>query len=252
MNQQIQTEFNQHWQINTLTQISNSKLREAENFFLPVNNLLCSHPVKILDVGCGDGVHWSYLRNLDNQKFHYVGIDISSVALRHLQQQTTEGKGHFIQTDATAISTPDNLYDVVFSFGVVAYTNQPKQCFAEICRVCKPGGWIGLWVYPQQAGLGGVAFKITRQICQRVGSFWTQRIADLIVPFLFFLPTRSKVNLRNSNWNQCREVVLVNIAPKQLDFFERDEIVSWFFEYNIDIEYEDANNPITIWGRKRR
>lgn len=250
VNQQLQDDFDQHWQVNSLSQISDSKLYQAEIFFRPVIPLLRTQPLKILDVGCGDGVHWHYLRHLGNEQLYYTGIDISTLAIKSLRQQSRTDKDRFIQMDAVALDEPDNHYDVVFAFGVVAYTSDPQRCFSELCRVCKPGGWIGVWIYPQQEGLPGLAFNLTRQICQRVGPFWTRRIADLIVPLLGILPTQSRVNLQNATWRQCREVVLVNIAPKQLVFYRRDEIANWFAIHAIRIEYEDPGNPITIWGQK--
>jgi ubiquinone/menaquinone biosynthesis C-methylase UbiE len=192
------------------------------------------------------------LQSLENGRLGCAGVDISAVALRHMQRQCVGEQGHLIQMDATALALLNDAYDIVFAFGVVAYTSDQQRCFAELCRVCKPGGWIGVWIYPQQEGLGGLTFGFVRRVCQRVGPFWTRRIADLIVPFLGILPTRSKMSLRNSTWRQCREVVLVNIAPKQLAFFCRDEVVAWFVAHGIDIEYEDRDNPITIWGRKQR
>ena len=46
-------------------------------------------------------------------------------------------------------------------------------------------------------------------------------------------------------------MVLVNIAPKQLVFIKRDEILFWFRKHKIKVEYEDRDNPITLWGRKK-
>lgn len=252
MNQQIQSDFNQHWQTNPLSQVPRNKLCGAASFFRPVFDLLCTQKARVLDVGCGDGVQWHYLRNLGNEQLNYTGVDISAVALWRMKQQHAGGRVCFIQMDATALAISDNIYDLVFAFGVVAYTHNPRRCFTELCRVCKPGGWVGLWMYPRLGGLGGFVFDLTRRVCQRVGHFWTRRIADLIVPFLGVLPTRSKLSLRNATWHQCQEVVLVNIAPRQLAFFSRDEVATWFEDHDLDIEYEDRNNPITIWGRKRR
>ena len=206
--------------------------------------------VKVLDVGCGDGVHWRYLRRLGNERLSYTGVDISATVIQRLQQTEDERQDKFIQMDVTALAGPDETYDLVFAFGVVAYTNDPAHCFDELYRVCKPGGWIGVWIYPQQTGLGGFVFSATRWLCQQAGPFWSRRIADLIVPFLGILPTRSKMNLRNSTWRQCREVILVNIMPKQLTFFQRDEVADWFMTHNVDLRFEDPDNPITIWGCK--
>ena len=154
--------------------------------------------------------------------------------------------------DLTALTEPDNFYDIVFSFGVIAYTKDPEQSFSELCRICKPGGRVGIWIYPEPLGYKKFLFNFTKVICHYVGPFVTNRIADFIVPFLGLLPTRSKMNLANSSWKECREVILVNIAPERLAFFKRDIILSWFNKYKVQIEYEDRENPITLWGRKNK
>ena len=188
--------------------------------------------------------------SLGNRRLRYTGTDISPVVIKQIRGLAVSSPSRFYVADAVKLPEKGTTYDIVFSFGVVAYTSNPQGCFGEMCRVCKPGGWVGVWVYPQRHGIGGLIFRLTRFLCGVVGDFWTRRIADLIVPFLGLLPTRSNLNLRNATWQQCREVVLVNIAPQQLSFFTHDEIASWFLENGIEIKYEDPLNPITIWGRK--
>lgn len=246
-----QNDFNKHWQAHDSLKIPSAKLHQAEIFFTPILNSLRMQPVRVLDVGCGGGVNWRFLRSLGNPHLMYTGVDYSAVVIDHLQKQISTTKDRFVQMDATWLTEPDNTYDVVFAYGVIAYTSDPPLSFAELCRVSKTGGWVGIWLYPKQSGLAGWAFNLTRSLCRRVGIFCTRRIADLIVPWLGLLPTQSKVSLRNSTWHQCRESVLVNIAPLQLEFFRSDEIEGWFSANNIEIVYTDPNNPILIWGQKR-
>ena len=53
-------------------------------------------------------------------------------------------------------------------------------------------------------------------------------MVSAIVPLLPVLPVRSGVNLFNSTWRQCAEVVEVNLLPSVLDFYGADEVGSWF------------------------
>ncbi|MFC1975139.1 class I SAM-dependent DNA methyltransferase [Chloroflexota bacterium] len=251
MDEQTRRYFEEHWGTHISGVVASSKVSQAERFFAPILDSLRSHPLTILDVGCGDGVHWRYLRSLDNPQLKYTGVDISQTVITHLRQQTTTPEDRFVQMDAVALTEPDDTYDVVFAFGVIAYTRDPQRSFAEMCRVCKPGGWVGAWIFPKVSGVVGLAFELTRKLCQIVGPFGTLFIANLIVPWLGILPTQSKASLKNSTWRQCRELVLVNIAPKQLAFFRHDEVAAWFAANNIDIVYEDPANSITIWGQKR-
>lgn len=247
----IKLDFDQHWQDNSLPEISQVKIREAEVFLRPVIDFLRTKPAEVLDVGCGDGVHWRYTMSLGDRRLRYTGTDISPVVIKQIRGLAASSPGRFYVADAVKLPEKGNTYNIVFSFGAVAYTSNPQGCFGEMCRVCKPGGWVGVWVYPQRQGVGGLIFRLTRFLCGVVSDFWTRRIADLIVPFLGLLPTRSNLSLRNATWQQCREVVLVNIAPQQLSFFTRNEVASWFSANGIEIKHEDPLNPITIWGRKQ-
>jgi len=250
MNYKIQTDFDAHWERNFSESIPQIKIQEAEKFFTPVIPLLRSRESKIFEAGCGDGVHWTFIKNLKNDRGSYTGIDISATVIDRLEKKKKQRRDRFLKMDLSALTEPENSYDIVFAFGVVAYTQRPEKSFSELCRICKPGGWIGIWIYPEPRGLGKIILYTVRHICHLVGPFMRHRIADLIVPFMGILPTRSKMNLFNSSWKECREVVLVNIAPRRLAFIKRDKILYWFQKHNIHIEYEDKSNPITLWGRK--
>jgi dTDP-4-amino-4,6-dideoxygalactose transaminase/ubiquinone/menaquinone biosynthesis C-methylase UbiE len=243
--------YDKHWKNHGQRDVPDSKLREAMVFFNPVLDQLKSEALKVLDVGCGNGVHWRFLRGIGNRNLSYTGVDISQAAIEYLRCLSNEETDKFMLMDATELGGPDGSYDLVFSFGVLGYTSDPRIAFAEMCRVCRPGGWLGIWIYPKREGLTGWAFQSVRGLCRRLGYFWTRRIADLLVPILGFLPTRSKMSLRNSSWRECREIVMVNIAPERLAFFSSDEIRQWFSEESIDNKFEDPENPITMWGSKR-
>ena len=138
--------------------------------------------------------------------------------------------------------------DCVIAFGVLSYTGNPLAGFKEMVRVTKKGGWVGVWTYPRKSLLPMLAFRLVRRLCRLLPEFWVDRLADLIVPFLGFLPTGSKLSLGNSSWRECREVVLVNITPNRLEFFSPEDIKRWFKMCDITVKYIDKNNPITIWG----
>jgi hypothetical protein len=59
------------------------------------------------------------------------------------------------------------------------------------------------------------------------------------------------MSLANASWKECKEIVMVNIAPTQLFFPSEEEIINWFKKKNIDIKLKDEVNKITIWGIKK-
>ena len=245
--------FETHWEKNG-NEIPQKKIKIAEEFLQPILNTSVGKTIngspRVLDVGCGDGVHYAVLQNLGFGA-QYVGIDISENIINTLNKAFENDKfSSFKVADAVNLPYEDCSFDIVFAFGVLGYTSAPEKSFSEMERVLKPGGKIGIWLYPKKRGVLGILFKLTRTLVTGSNDTIKSMIANCIIPFLYILPTRSGINLSNSNWAQCKEVVLVNIAPKELMFFSRTDIRNWFTIKKLNILEDDISNPITIWAEK--
>ncbi|HZZ82722.1 MAG TPA: class I SAM-dependent methyltransferase [Gemmataceae bacterium] len=244
--------FDSHWTDQAAELIPPSKLAAASSFLAPfVDSLrreLGDHPPLVLDAGAGDGVHACVL-DQTTQAIAYVGFDLSIEALRVLQRRLP-ASATLVQGDVAVLPFVDNTFDAVFSFGVLGYTSTPQRAFSEMCRVTRPGGMIGLWVYPDRQTFSMRLFRMVRWLAEITGSWGKYLLANAIVPFLPVLPTRSKVHLGNATWKQCREVVMVNFYPG-LYFPTRDEVRRWFEDCGVDITADDVTEPITLWGVKK-
>ncbi len=244
--------FDTHWDENITEQVPIQKQLVAHEFLKPLFDCInLQKPALLLDAGCGNGVHAQLLSTQSLAKtIELVGLDISLSALRSAAQNLPTSTWKFVQGDIGELPFEDGQFDAVFSFGAIAYTDNPLNSFSELCRVTKKGGVIGIWIYPKTGSIMGILFSAIRSLCQITGFVGSRLIADCIVPFLGVLPTRSGINLSNSTWKQCREVVLVNIAPDQLFFPDTEEVENWFSDYRVEIISQDNDNPITIWGKK--
>lgn len=244
-------EFDNHWEPHSMMAIPESKAGVAKKFLGPLLQQL-SNQDRILDVGCGDGVHAKFLKCdvPNNLEIRYIGLDVSLSALHSAQSRVNSDEGTFIHADAAHIPLADASMDAVFSYGVIAYTNDPSRTIQEMSRVLKPSGIMGIWVYLRPPGFKGWLFNLVRKVNQFCGPRITQRIADIIVPFLGILPVASGLHLGNASWKQCREVVLVNIAPKNLIFPEKGTVKLWLAEAGLTIILEDLDPPLTIWAKK--
>lgn len=245
--------FEKHWRDNRSDELPESKRQVARDFLAPFRAAADASrdPLRVLDAGCGDGVHLAVLAEDAARRVKGTGIDISLPAL-HLAQSRGDSKWRPIQGDVGTLPFADGTFDAAFSFGVLAYTEDPRRSFDELCRVVRDDGLVGVWFFPRKSGPAGWAFAATRFVCRHLGTFLTARIADLLVPLLPLLPTRSKISLANATWRQCREVVLVNIAPPALYFPETAEVEQMFAANGFDITWRDDDHPITLWGQKRR
>jgi ubiquinone/menaquinone biosynthesis C-methylase UbiE len=225
--------FDKHWSENSDTNLPKSKINIAKNFLTPLINKN-SYKKTILDVGCGDGAHASVLANKKNLKINYIGLDISKVALGLTAKRIN--KGHYLHASATNLPLKKESIDILISYGVIAYLKNPKKALREFHRVLKKRGKLGIWVYLKPRGLKGIIFDFIRKITLISGEWVAYRIADCIIPFLFILPVDSKINLMNASWRQCREIVLVNIQPKDLIFPSEKKLVYWIEKANFKIE----------------
>ncbi|MCE9582373.1 MAG: class I SAM-dependent methyltransferase [Planctomycetes bacterium] len=115
---------------------------------------------KVLDVatGSGNAALVAARRHCD-----VTGIDFApSLVERAKLRATAEGTPiDFREADAQALPFPDGSFDVVTSvFGVMFAPDQEKAA-AELLRVTKPGGKIGLATWAPD-GFGGDFFKTVR------------------------------------------------------------------------------------------
>lgn len=108
---------------------------------------------RVLDVACGSG----NTALVAARRFCEVtGIDfVPALIERARQRAAADGvKAEFREGDAQALPFPNARFDVVLStFGVMFAPNQ-ELAAAELLRVCKPGGRIGLanWMPTEYGG----------------------------------------------------------------------------------------------------
>lgn len=238
------TYFSNQSGLEHLQPLPKSKLQVGRKFLAPLSNI---EPGVWLDVGAGDGVHLKLLAQLVPEAT-LVGLDISSSVLEHCHVRVPEAE--LLLADGQAIPFVDNTVDASYSYGVLAYMPDPWSGLAEMVRVTRPGGLIGVWMYPHRGGLTGLIWSLLRLVVPRFPSGAQKVIADCMVPFLFALPTASKLYLGNASWAACREVVLVNIAPPRLFFPTEEEVRHKIEELGCRIIFSDPDAPITLWGLK--
>jgi ubiquinone/menaquinone biosynthesis C-methylase UbiE len=95
---------------------------------------------KILDYGCGNGVHSIFLAKLGKE---VVGIDLSQSSLRIAKERAKragfEGKTEFLVMDCENTQFSDNSFDAVFDGGTFSSLDI-KKALPELARILKPGG----------------------------------------------------------------------------------------------------------------
>lgn len=96
---------------------------------------------KVLDYGCGNGVHSIFLGKTGAEKV--VAIDLSekslAIAREKAKEEGIEEKIEFLKMDCEKMEFPDNSFDVIFDGGTFSSLDL-KKALPELARVLKPEG----------------------------------------------------------------------------------------------------------------
>lgn len=108
---------------------------------------------RVLEVGVGLGA--------DHQKFAEAGatlhgIDLTPRAIRHVAARFEKlGLASQLEIgDAENLRYPDNMYDLVYSWGVLHHSPDTPRAIDEIHRVLRPGGHARIMIYHKYSMVG--------------------------------------------------------------------------------------------------
>jgi len=98
---------------------------------------------KILDAGCGNATHSI---RFAKRGYNVLGIDFSDEALKlsqsNVRKENMHKKIELKKESILSLSFQDNLFDVVFCWGVLMHINEYKKGLSELSRVLKKGGFL--------------------------------------------------------------------------------------------------------------
>jgi len=142
---------------------------------------------KVLDVAAGNGnASLAAARRWCN----VVATDYVPALLERARERATAERLdiEFREADAEALPFPDRTFDVVLSTFGVMFTPDQERAAAEMLRVCKPGGKIGLANWTPAGFIGQIFKTIGKHASPPAGAkspaLWgtPARIAELFEP----------------------------------------------------------------------
>lgn len=124
--------------------LRNGRIISPTRYFLLYENQLrrivsCienSVPLKILDVGCGDGV----IASLVPSHHLFFGIDLALSRVKGCQLALGTSGREFAVADAQHLPCPEEYFDLVIFSEVIEHLPNPSGALAEVWRVLKHGG----------------------------------------------------------------------------------------------------------------
>jgi demethylmenaquinone methyltransferase/2-methoxy-6-polyprenyl-1,4-benzoquinol methylase len=132
-------------------------LRAARSF----SYILARPNSRVLDLCCGTGdMTAALLTQRPASGEPITGLDFSAEMLSRARAKYASANVHWVEGDAMHLPYPDNSFDLVTSaFGFRNLTNYAEG-LAEIHRVLRPGGRIGILECNQPDGLSGAGYNL--------------------------------------------------------------------------------------------
>lgn len=114
--------------------------------FKNVNNL------KVLEIGCGIGTAAvNFIRN----GAIYTGIELSDESLKLTQQRFNiydiSGELFNLNAENNIDELGLELFDLIYSFGVIHHSPNPKKIIENVYKLLKPGGTFKLMLYAENS-----------------------------------------------------------------------------------------------------
>jgi len=173
----------------------------------------------VLDVGCGAG---RFLEIASRWGARAIGIDFSFAVEASQTNLGQRPNVDVIQADVFHLPFRDEVFDIIFSIGVLHHTRDTREAFLRLPRHLKNGGQIAVWLY-----------YYTDQLYNRASDFWRRVVRGwpngAIYAFcwtlcLLFSRLYSQPFMSRRPWGHLRRVLPVNTHPdwhwRVLDTFD--------------------------------
>tara|TARA_Y100000816_G_scaffold291604_1_gene283484 strand:- start:1904 stop:2923 length:1020 start_codon:yes stop_codon:yes gene_type:complete len=170
--------YGKFWKTFTQKENLSAKNFILERFknFTPINKNFFQNK-KIIDVGCGGGRFSNGLRMLGGKTV--IGVDYSDDGIHTAKKNYRYKNLFFKKQNVLNLKFKKDTFDLVFCNGVLHHTSNFKRGITELYRICKPGGYIYLYLY----GTGGLFWSARRQMnkfMKIIPQEYAQQVLDII------------------------------------------------------------------------
>jgi ubiquinone/menaquinone biosynthesis C-methylase UbiE len=130
----------------------------------------------VLEVGCGTGVHTRMLAAA-GARVTAVDLTPTAVELTKRRLELAELEARVVEGDAESLPFEDAAFDYIWSWGVIHHSADTGRVIAEMARVLRPEGDLGLMVYHRSSLTYWVNYVLYRGVAR--GGLLSERPSDL-------------------------------------------------------------------------
>lgn len=108
---------------------------------------------RVLDAGCGSAFSASLWLSPEWGGSMWVGADISTAIDVARSRLSSIPNTHFVQGDVLELPFREEVFDVIFSEGVLHHTPSTERAFKALVPLVRPGGEIMAYIYRKKSPL---------------------------------------------------------------------------------------------------
>jgi SAM-dependent methyltransferase len=219
----------------------------------------------VLDAGCGRGRLTSSIGTLKPKAV--FGVDISDAVIPAFEESKGAKNVHIVQSDIFTLPFQTEIFDYIYSSGVIHHTGDARRAFARLVKLLRPGGKIFIWVYPKRfnpfrlvkdifdlTGVSRIPHRRLLEVCR----FFSLLSIIGLKAYQFFRnipPFRPKTfwgsnSIRNRSYGEFVMTWFDALSPEYDSRHTEEEVVGWFKEENL-AEIRTIDYKVGVCGIKR-
>ncbi len=188
----------------------------------------------VLDAGCGFGRHAFYAARYGAE---VVAMDASGDAIASAANNTrTLERVHLVQADLRAPPFRQSIFDMVLSFGVLHYLEDPREAMAALTEVLRPSGRLSLWVYGPRQGVTLAMSNAVRGVTTGLEPEELYRVSQVIAS-----------GLRVFSHTPYKAFQYVPVAKNIVSHLPVHDHHRWPYKVVVADVYDRLKNPVHHW-----
>jgi len=205
----------------------------------------------ILDVGIGAGRFSDVVSRWGGE---VIGVDLSYSVDTAYQNIGERFNMHIIQADIFHLPFKEEIFDYIFSIGVLHHTPNTAEAFKKLIPFLKPSGEIAIWVYARYyEGVQRIS-TFLRKLTTRMPKRLVYYLSGISVPLYYMGPLRKiifplfQLRLHKNplwRWLDTFDWYTAQYAWKHT----YPEVFQWFKEAGLK-EITPLEPPVAMKGRK--
>ena len=186
----------------------------------------------VLDGGCGIGrnCYWPMTYGAAGG----VAADIDERTLRHAKANLARFPTLEVRRQSIYEISEENVFDIVFSIGVIHHLEFPEAAMARLVRAARPGGRVLIWLYGRENNGWIVSFAdpLRKALFSRLplglvhALSWPATSALWLVLWLGLTRIEYFRLLHRFSFNHLQAIVFDHMIPKIARYYTRDEAVA--------------------------